>query len=414
MNLKSFLKSGHPPTLAMSFLYFDVSFMVWVLIGVLSIYMASDFGLSASQKGLLVALPILGGSLARLPMGLLVDRIGAKKTGILGQIIVMIPLVWAWRAGDSLSQMMSLGVLLGVAGGSFAVALPLASRWYPPEHQGFAMGIAGAGNSGTVLSAFFAPRLAELFGWHNVFGLALIPVSFTLLLFILIAKESPTRPPPKPFSAYLEIFKRRETLWFCLLYGFTFGGFVGLASFLVIIFHDHYGMPKVMAGTLTALCVFSGSFMRPVGGYLADRWGGLRILSVIVVAASLLLGVIALKPALVAGTILLFAVMACLGAGNGSVFQIVPQRFSKDIGVATGVIGSAGGLAGFLLPSLLGVLKEVTGAYGAGFFCLSLAGAYGLSLISLLRSAGDRPPLPSDPLAELSSRRAELPDPAGT
>src|SRR6185295_8394556 len=179
MNLKSFLKSGHRPTLALSFLYFDVSFMVWVLIGVLGVHIAADFGMSVAQKGLLVALPILGGSLARLPMGLLVDRIGAKRTGLIGQLIVMIPLLWAWQAGNSMTQMMALAVLLGVAGGSFAVALPLASRWYPPEHQGFAMGIAGAGNSGTVLSALFAPRLAEMVGWHNVFGLALIPVGIT-------------------------------------------------------------------------------------------------------------------------------------------------------------------------------------------------------------------------------------------
>jgi NNP family nitrate/nitrite transporter-like MFS transporter len=387
MKINGFLKSGHPATLAMSFLYFDISFMVWVLIGVLSVYMAADFSPSASQKGLLVALPILGGSLARLPMGLLVDRIGAKKTGILGQLVVMIPLFWAWRAGNSLSEMMALGVLLGVAGGSFAVALPLASRWYPPEHQGLAMGIAGAGNSGTVLSALFAPRLAEIFGWHQVFGFALIPVAVTLLLFILLAKESPNRPPPKPFSAYLELLRRRETFWFCLLYGFTFGGFVGLASFLVVIFHDQYGLTKVLAGTLTALCVFSGSFMRPVGGFLADRLGGLRVLGGVLFAASLLLGAIALKPALVAGTVLLFLVMACLGVGNGSVFQVVPQRFQKEIGVATGIIGSAGGLAGFLLPSLLGVLKQATGSYGAGFFCLSLAGAYGVTLLSLMKQS---------------------------
>jgi NNP family nitrate/nitrite transporter-like MFS transporter len=399
MNLKSFLKSGHPPTLAMSFLYFDVSFMVWVLIGVLSVYIAGDFSLSPSQKGLLVALPILGGSIARLPMGLLVDRIGARKTGIVGQLIVILPLLWAWRAGNSLPQMMSLGVLLGVAGGSFAVALPLASRWYPPEHQGLAMGIAGAGNSGTVLSALFAPRLAEMYGWHNVFGLALIPVGLTLLLFILVVRESPTQPEPKPFSAYLQLLKHRQTLWFCLLYGFTFGGFVGLASFLVIIFHDQYGLAKVTAGTLTALCVFSGSFMRPVGGFLADRYGGLRVLAFVLVAASLLLGLTALKPGLIAGTALLFAVMACLGAGNGSVFQIVPQRFRKEIGVATGVIGSAGGLAGFLLPSLLGVLKEVTGSYGAGFFCLSLAGAYGVALLSLLRLPSEVSINPTERLA---------------
>ena len=404
MNLKSFLNSGHRPTLALSFLYFDMSFMVWVLIGVLSVFISADFGLSASQKGLLVALPILGGSLARLPMGLLVDRIGAKKTGIVGQLIVMIPLVWAWRAGNSLPQMMALGVLLGVAGGSFAVALPLASRWYPPEHQGLAMGIAGAGNSGTVLSALFAPRLAEMVGWHNVFGLALLPMAVTLLLFALLAKDSPTQPPPKPLSEYLGLLKQPLTSWFCLVYGVTFGGFVGLASFLVILFHDQYGLARVSAGTLTAVCVFSGSFMRPVGGFLADRFGGGKVLGFVLVAVSLLLGVVALRPSLVLCVILLFAIMGCLGAGNGSVFQLVPQRFRKQIGVATGVIGSAGGLAGFLLPSLLGILRDATGTNAAGFFCLSLAAAYALALLSKLQGTPDVE-LARDPgLAEAESR----------
>ncbi len=404
MNVKGFLKSGHPPTLVLSFLYFDVSFMVWVLIGVLGAYIAGDFGMSASQKGFLVALPILGGSISRFPMGLLVDRIGAKKTGLLGQILVLVPLLWAWRAGHSMSQMMSLGVLLGVAGGSFAVALPLASRWYPPEHQGLAMGIAGAGNSGTVLSALFAPRLAEWVGWHNVFGLALIPVTVTMVLFALFAKESPNRPAPKALSEYLDLLKRPVTSWFCLIYGITFGGFVGLASFLVLLFHDQYGLTKVTAGTLTALCVFSGSFMRPLGGFLADRVGGLRVLAVVLVGASLLLGVVALKPPLAACVILLFLVMGCLGLGNGSVFQLVPQRFRKEIGVATGVIGSAGGLAGFLLPSALGVLKEATGTHAAGFFCLSLAAAYGLALLSQLREPA-REVAPRAPgLAEIESQ----------
>ena len=194
MRLKDFTRSGHWPTLLMSFLYFDVSFMVWVLLGVLGIFVAKDFNLTPGQKGLLVALPILGGSLVRLPMGLLVDRIGPKRTGILGQLLVLIPLVWGWQAGTSLPQVLVLGMMLGVAGGSFAVALPLASRWYPPEHQGLAMGIAGAGNSGTVLTALFAPRLAEWIGWHGVFGIALVPVLLTLSLFTLFAKESPVQP----------------------------------------------------------------------------------------------------------------------------------------------------------------------------------------------------------------------------
>lgn len=374
MRLKDFARSGHWPTLTMSFLYFDVSFMVWVLLGVLGVYVSKDFGLSPGQKGLMAALPILGGSLARFPMGILVDRIGPKRTGILGQLIVMIPLLWAWKAGGSFQQVMALGLMMGVAGGSFAVALPLASRWYPPEHQGLAMGVAGAGNSGTVLAALFAPRLAEAFGWHAVFGLALIPVSLVLCLFILFARESPSQPARKPLRAYFDILRERDTLWFSLLYCFTFGGFVGLASFLVIFFHDQYAISKVASGTLTALCVFSGSFMRPIGGFLSDRFGGVRVLmAVLVVSAGCLLGVAALPPIGLV-TPLIFLAMGTLGLGNGSVFQLVPQRFRKEIGVATGLIGAAGGLGGFLLPSLLGLLKGWTGTFASGFLFMVVAG----------------------------------------
>jgi NNP family nitrate/nitrite transporter-like MFS transporter len=375
MRIKDFARSGHWPTLLMSFLYFDISFMVWVLLGVLGVYVSKEFGLSPAQKGLMAALPILGGSLARFPMGLLVDRLGPKKTGILGQLIVMIPLVWAWQSGTSFPQVMALGLLLGVAGGSFAVALPLASRWYPSQHQGLAMGIAGAGNSGTVLAALLAPRLAEALGWHAVFGLALIPVSVVLVGFTLFAKESPSQPAPKPLASYFEILRQRDILWFSLLYCFTFGGFVGLASFLVMFFHDQYEISKIAAGTLTAVCVFSGSMARPLGGFLSDRHGGVRMLTAVLALAALGLMGIATLPSIRLAVPLIFATMGILGLGNGSVFQLVPQRFRKEIGVVTGFIGTAGGLGGFLMPSLLGLLKQATSTYAAGFLALALAGA---------------------------------------
>jgi MFS transporter, NNP family, nitrate/nitrite transporter len=387
MHLRDFMRSGHPPTLFSAFLYFDISFMVWVLIGALSVYIARDFDLTASQKGLLVAIPILGGSLFRLPMGLLTDRIGPKKTGIIGQLIVLLPLFWGWRFADDLSQLTVLGLLLGVAGASFAVALPLASRWYPPRHQGLAMGIAGAGNSGTVLASLFAPRLAEIVGWHGVFGLALIPVLLTLGVYLALAQDSPEQPSPKPWGAYLAVLRESDTWWFNLLYSVTFGGFVGLASFLAIFFHDQYGLSKVMAGNFTALCVFAGSMFRPLGGYLADRFSGLRLLKALFGAVGLLMLGVGLLPPLPIVTTLLFLGMLCLGMGNGSVFQLVPQRFRHEIGVVTGIVGAAGGLGGFVLPSILGVLKDATGSYGIGFFLF--AGMAGSCLLALRTVAGN-------------------------
>ena len=230
--------TGHWPTLLSAFLYFDVSFMIWVLIGALGVFIAQDFGLSPTLKGLIVAMPILAGSLLRLPMGLAVDRFGPRRMGALGLVLTFLPLLVGWKSAGSLGGLVAVGLLLGIAGASFAVALPLASRWYPPRLQGLVMGIAGAGNSGTVVAAFVAPRLAERVGWHAVFGLALIPLAAALTVYTLMAKDSPAQPPARPLREYLAVLRVSDTWWFNLFYMLTFGGFVGLASFLPIFFHD--------------------------------------------------------------------------------------------------------------------------------------------------------------------------------
>jgi NNP family nitrate/nitrite transporter-like MFS transporter len=261
-----------------------------------------------------------------------------------------------------------------VAGASFAVALPLASRWYPPRYQGLAMGIAGAGNSGTALATFFGPRLAEVLGWHAVFGLALIPVLLTLSLFALFAKDSPNQPAPKPLADYAAVLRQKDTWWFCLFYSVTFGGFVGLASFLNIFFFSQYGLSRVSAGNFATLCVIAGSFLRPLGGYLADRFGGIRMLTALFVGVGLMMLGLSALPPLAYGTILMFLGMGMLGMGNGAVFQLVPQRFAKEIGVVTGIVGAAGGVGGFFLPTLLGSLKQLTGSFGGGFLIFSLVG----------------------------------------
>ncbi len=373
MNFRDFRRAGHWPTLACSFLYFDISFMVWVLLGALGNALAASFGLTPGQKGLMVALPLLGGAFMRLVLGLLTDRIGARRTGLLGLSVTILPLLLGWLWVERFDQLLVVGLLLGVAGASFAAALPLASRWYPPHLQGLVLGIAGAGNSGTAVATFFGPRLAASLGWHAVFGLALIPVVITLVLFALFARDSPTQPPPRPLADYARVLRRPDTWWFCLFYSITFGGFVGLASFLNIFFRDQYGLSPVAAGNFATLCVIAGSFIRPVGGYLADRLGGVRMLMMLYVAIAALLVGLATAPGLAVGTVLLFSVMACLGMGNGSVFQLVPQRFSAEIGVVTGIVGAAGGLGGFLLPMGLGSLKGLTGSFAGGFLAFAAA-----------------------------------------
>jgi NNP family nitrate/nitrite transporter-like MFS transporter len=367
MNLRDFRRVGHLPTLFSAFLYFDVSFMVWVLLGALGNSIAGDFRLTDAQKGLMVAVPLLGGAVLRLVLGVMADRIGARRTGLVGMALTAAPLAMGWLWADSFDKLLLVGLLLGVAGASFAAALPLASRWYPPEYQGLALGIAGAGNSGTALATFFAPRLAEWIGWHGVFGLALLPLAATFTIFALLAKDSPDRPAPRPILAYAAVLRERDAWWFCLFYSVTFGGFVGLASFLAIFFRDQYALANVHAGSFATLCVVSGSFLRPVGGTLADRFGGVRLLTILyVILAATMLGLAALPP-LALGTGLLFASMALLGMGNGAVFQLVPQRFPREIGVVTGIVGAAGGLGGFMLPNLLGTMKQLSGSFGGGF-----------------------------------------------
>ncbi len=360
------IRTGSPASLCAAFLYFDVSFMVWVLIGALGVFIAADLGLTATQKGVLVGIPLLAGAVFRIGIGFLADRFGPKKIGIMTLVLLFIPLLWGWLAARHLAGVMALGMLLGVAGSSFAVALPLASRWYPLEHQGLAMGIAGAGNSGSVLSVLFAPFLAARVGWHGVFGLALAPVSVTLVLFVLLAQEPPGRPQPLTVLGGLHLARRPELWWFVLFYSLTFGGFVGLASFLGIFLHDQYGMTASAAGGLAALCVFAGSFFRPVGGYLADRVGGARLLTWLSTMIPCLLLGVGLMPPVGVAVLLFFFVMMGLGMGNGAIFQMVPSRFHNEIGVVSGVTGAAGGLGGFLLPTLLGLLKDGIGSYGAG------------------------------------------------
>nr|WP_314582578.1 nitrate/nitrite transporter [uncultured Pseudomonas sp.] len=372
----SFWKAGHKPTLFAAFLYFDLSFMVWYLLGPLAVQIATDLHLTTQQRGLMVATPILAGAILRFAMGMLADQLSPKTAGIIGQVIVIVALLCAWQLGiHSYEQALLLGVFLGMAGASFAVALPLASQWYPPQHQGKAMGIAGAGNSGTVFAALIAPVLAASFGWSNVFGFAVAPLLLTLIAFSLMAKNAPERPKAKSMADYFQALGDRDSWWFMFFYSVTFGGFIGLASALPGYFNDQYGLSPVTAGYYTAACVFGGSMMRPLGGALADRFGGIRTLSGMYAVAAICIAAVGFNlPSSWAALALFVAAMLGLGAGNGAVFQLVPQRFRKEIGVMTGLIGMAGGIGGFLLAAGLGAIKQNTGDYQLGLWLFALLG----------------------------------------
>lgn len=372
MSLSGFRRAGHTPTLLSAFLYFDISFMIWVMLGPMGPFIGETFKLTAAQKGMLTAIPLLGGSFFRLILGVMTERIGGRKTGLIGLGVSLIPLLLGWRIASSFGEFLAVGVLLGVAGASFAAALPLASGWYPPEYQGLAMGIAGAGNSGTLFATLFAPRLAAAFGWRNVFGFAMIPVAIVWLLFALLAKDAPRKAKPKTWSDYASVLRVADSGWFCFMYSLTFGGFSGLVSFLTIFFHDQYHLTKVQAGDLTTIVVVFGSFLRPVGGMLSDKIGGYRMLLVLLSGVALCLAGIAMLPTVTIAMALLIPTMGMLGMGNGAVFQLLPQRFPTQVGLLTGLVGAAGGFGGFMLPNILGTLKGWSGSFGTGFSVVAL------------------------------------------
>ena len=374
--------NGHWPTLATAFLYFDVSFMVWTMLGALGALIAPSLGLNTQEKFLMVSTPILSGAFLRIFLSLLVDRIGTKNTGILAQLVVMAGLACAWYFGiHNLNQALMLGVILGVAGASFAVALPQAGRWYPPHLQGVVLGLAGAGNIGVVIDHLIAPRIANAWGWQSVFGFALIPLAIAFTLYVYFAKEPPGVVKKKSFSDYINVLRSRDAHWFCFFYTISFGGFVGLATAFAIYFKDQFHLSPVQAGEMAAFCTLVGALGRPYGGALADRFGGIRALNIFYTIAGLALVVAALSTNLWVCGAAFFIASGAFGMCNGSVFQLLPQRFTKEISLMTGLVGCGGGLGGFALGMLFGASKANTGSYTSGI--LFFAGLCALALICL-------------------------------
>jgi NNP family nitrate/nitrite transporter-like MFS transporter len=385
MDLRGLRRAGHLPTLSCAFLYFTISCMAWMMVGSLATAIIPDLGeLSDSRKGLMVAVPLLGGALLRLVLGPMADRIGPKKTAMFGLVLTLAPLLMGWLWSESYPEVLLVGLLLGVAGASFAAALPLASQWYPSHHQGLVLGIAGSGNVGTALSTFVGPWVASSWGWHAAFGIALVPVLATLVCLALLAEDSPTRPAPKALADYAAVLRFADTGWFCFFYAVTFGGFVGLLSFLGIFFRDQYALTTMQAGAFATLCALTGSMMRPLGGYLSDRFGGIRVLTWLYLGIAATMAGVSSLPPLGSCTLLLVTGLTLLGMGNGAVFQLVAQRFPGEMGVITGIVGAAGGLGGFVLPNVLGILRQSTRSYGGGFLAFAVVGVLGAVALSVV------------------------------
>lgn len=385
MDISRFLQSGHKGTLISAFIYSDMSFMVWVLMGPLVIFIAEDLNLTEAQQYTLVTIPLLAGVLFRIPIGILVDHFAPKRVGLVIQLIVIVVLLLAFLSNiNSMSGIYIVAITLGIAGTSMAVALPLCSRWYPDEYQGLVMGIAGAASSGTVFTAALAPVLAESFGWRAVFGFATLPLIATVIFFHLKAKDDNYQPEKKPLSDYIQVLKEVDAWWFMLFYSLSFGGVIALSSVMVLYFHQEYTLDPVSAGYYTAICILAGTALRPVGGWMADRFGGIRTMQRLFAATAVCMLLVSFSLPLGFTVLFLITGTAALGMSSGAVFQLVPLRFRKNVGAVTGMIGAAGGLGGFILAGLLGQFKQMTGGFGLGFFtftALALLSFYGINKV---------------------------------
>ncbi len=365
---KLFMKSGHPPTLFAAFLYFDFSFAIWVLNGAMGPFISQAFHLSPAQIGFMVSVPTLAGALMRFPLGVISQYIGRKNAAILEMSAIIIALLYGFFFVHTYHNVLAMGVLLGIAGASFGVALSLGSGWFPRQYKGLAMGIAGAGNSGTALAALFAPRLAMHFGWQHVYGFAAAMMLLPLFVMIFLAKEPPDIE-HATLREHLSCLFEKDGWYFNMIYIITFGGFLGLATFLPSFYYSQFHVTKVQAGTLTVFATLTGSISRVFGGWFADKIGGITTLSVVfLIAIAALFGLMA-TPSLTATTLIFMLCFAALGAGNGATFQLVPLRWPLTTAVAGGMIGEIGALGGGILPNVLGLSKQHTGSYRSGWIC---------------------------------------------
>ncbi len=404
MKLRDLKKEGHWPTLFAAFLYFDFSFMMWTMLGPLATEISESLGsrgfvLNDSQQATLLAVPVFTGALLRIVLGFFVDKFGPKKTALVSQVLVIATLLFAYISADTITynQLLWIALGLGFAGASFAVALPQAGQWYPPRLQGTVLGIAGAGNIGVVIDFLFAPKIAEIWGWPSVFLVGGILSSIVLVAYMFMAKDAPAsvyKPNPKKLRDYMKLMRDKDTWWFSLFYAVSFGGFIGFANYMKVYLMNTYQADmsafglnimdennvKVIAGYFGALCIFAGAMLRPVGGAFADKMGGIKSLYIffgMIVILSFIGAFIEIP--FWAAIVVMFLIMANLGMANGSVFQLVPQRFGKDIGIMTGLIGAAGGLGGSALIKTFGWSQSSFDGYAAGFLIFA-----GMVMIAIL------------------------------
>jgi MFS transporter, NNP family, nitrate/nitrite transporter len=380
---RSFLNSGHSPTLFAAFLYFSFSCCIWVLNGAMAPFISETFNLSPAQKGLMLSIPIIAGALMRFPLGLLSQYIGRKNATLVEMALIAVAMLFGFFFVQTFNDLLAMGVLLGIAGASFGVALSLGSGSFPPRHKGLAMGLVGAGNVGTAVSVLIAPPLAQAFGWTAVYGLAALAISIPMVVMVVFAKEPPDLDKHATFKQHIACLYEKDGWAFSLIYAVTFGGFIGLATFLPTYYYDQFSVSKVQAGQLTMLAAFMGAALRVFGGWISDRLGGVNTLTaVLVIIAATLVACGFAGQSLTATTLLVMLCFSALGAGNGAVFQLVPLRWPMATAVAGSMIGEIGALGGGLVPNAMGLSKQYAGSYMWGFF---LFAALAVVMLAMLR-----------------------------
>ncbi len=370
----AFAPVGNALQLALGTGAFAVCFAVFGSVSAMMPILKKDLSLTATQVSIAVAVPVLLGSLGRIPLGILTDRIG-------GRWVFVAVMAAAAVAGFGMGlvaeywQLLACGFFTGMGLASFSVGVGFVSPWYPKAKQGSALGIFGAGNIGQSIAAFGSPVLAAALGFvWGFWAMAALAVAW-MLLFAVLARNAPrSAGPAKGLGDMLRPLRDKASWRLSLYYFLTFGGFVAMSIYLPIFLTDMFGLEPRDAGLRTAGFVVLATVMRPVGGILADRVGGRSVLLWVFPIVALAAVMLAC-PSIVTFTIGALTMAAVIGLGNGAVFKLVPEYFPSAVGSVTGLVGAAGGLGGFFPPLVLGVIKQATGGYTLGFILLGVFAA---------------------------------------